>query len=91
VRRREHHASHRVVVARRLEGGDQVGEQLVRERVARVRLVQADRRDVLVDAVQQRFEVGQGASLLVWNIKWASPTPQSSGFAERSALSNRGK
>ena len=34
-----------VVVARRLERGDQLAQQLVRERVASVRLVQRDRRD----------------------------------------------
>jgi hypothetical protein len=84
VRRGEHDAAHLVVVAGRLEGGDQVGQQLARERVPGVRLVQADRGDVRVDAVEQRFVLGQ-LVLLRWNIKWASPTPQS-GFAERSAL-----
>jgi hypothetical protein len=63
VRGGEHDAAHLVVVPRRLEGGDQVGEQLVRERVAGVRLVQADRRDVLVDVVEQCLELGQGALL----------------------------
>jgi hypothetical protein len=83
VRRGEHDAAHVVVVARGLEARDQVSEELGRERVARVRLIQADGRDVLVDAVQQRVELWQGA--LLSNIKWASPTPQSRGFAERSA------
>ena len=39
--------AHLVVVAGRLEGRDQVRQQLVRERVARVGLVQRDRRDVV--------------------------------------------
>jgi hypothetical protein len=63
VRRGEHDAAHLVVVARRLEGRQQVRQQLVRERVARVRLVQADRGDVLVDVVEQCLELGQGALL----------------------------
>ena len=42
VRGGEHDAAHRVVVARRLEGGDEVGQQLVGQRVARVRLVHGD-------------------------------------------------
>jgi hypothetical protein len=63
VRGGEHDAAHLVVVPRCLEGGDQVGEQLVGERVAGVRLVQADRRDVLVDVVEQCLELGQGALL----------------------------
>jgi hypothetical protein len=65
VRGREHHAADLVVVARGLEGGDQLGEELGRERVARIRLIQADGRDVLVDAVQQRVELRQGDLLVV--------------------------
>ena len=45
VRRGEHDAAHGVVVARGLQRGDQVAEQLVGERVAGVRLVERDRRD----------------------------------------------
>ena len=41
VRRAEHDAAHALVVARRLEGVDQLAEQLVRERVARVGRVRA--------------------------------------------------
>ena len=51
-----------LVVARRLERRDQLRQQLVRERVAVVRLVQRDRRDVVLHVVEQRLEVGQGVS-----------------------------
>jgi hypothetical protein len=62
VRRREHDHAHLVVVAGRLEGRDQVAEQLVGERVARVRLVERDRRDVVADLVAEGVEVGQRSS-----------------------------
>ena len=53
--RGEHDAAHRVVVARALERGEQVVEHLVGERVARLRLVERDRRDAGVgDLVAQR-------------------------------------
>jgi hypothetical protein len=61
VRRREHDAAHVVVVTGGTEGRDQIDQQLVRQRVARVGLVQADGRDVLAGLVQQRVELGQGA------------------------------
>jgi hypothetical protein len=63
VRRGEHDTASLLVVARGLEGCDQVGEQLSRESVPSVGLVQADRRDVLIDVVQQGFVLGQGALL----------------------------
>jgi hypothetical protein len=63
VRGGEDDAACLLVVTSGLQRSDQVGEQLGRERVPSVGLVQADRRDVLVDVVQQRVEVGQGALL----------------------------
>jgi hypothetical protein len=60
--RGEHHAPHVIVLAGGLEGGDQVGEQLGRQRIARVGLVEADRGDVLIDVIQQRLELGQCVS-----------------------------
>jgi hypothetical protein len=63
VRGGEDDAADILVAAGGLECRDQVGEQLCRERVPSVGLVQADRGDVLVDVVQQRLEVGQGALL----------------------------
>jgi hypothetical protein len=62
VRGGEYDAASLLVVAGGLEGRDQIGEQLGRERVPGVGLIQADRRDVLIDAVQERVEVGQGLS-----------------------------
>jgi hypothetical protein len=59
----QHDAAHVIVVASRREGRDQVGQQLGRERVPRIGLIQGDRGDVVVDAVQQRVELGQGALL----------------------------
>ena len=47
VRGGQHHAAHLLVVAGPLEGGDQAAEQLRRERVARVGVVQRDRRDAV--------------------------------------------
>ena len=44
-------AAFRVVVARLLEGGDQLAEDLVRERIARLGLVQRDRGDAVGDVV----------------------------------------
>jgi hypothetical protein len=63
VRGGEDDAASLLVVTGDLQRSDQVGEQLCRERVPSVGLVQADRGDVLVDVVQQRLEVGQGALL----------------------------
>ena len=65
VRGGQHDAAHRVVVARALEGGDQVVEQLVGERVARVGLVERDRRDAVGDLVAQRVVGHRGGSLPV--------------------------
>jgi hypothetical protein len=56
VRGRQHDAAHRVVVARALEGGDQLVDQLVGERVARLGLVERDGRDAIRDVVAQRGE-----------------------------------
>jgi hypothetical protein len=63
VRGGEDDAAGLLVVAGGLQGRREIGEQLVRERVAGVGLVQADGRDVLVDAVQQGLELGQGSLL----------------------------
>ena len=51
VRGGEHDAAHGVVVARVRERGQQVVEQLVGERVARLGLVERDRRDAVVGDV----------------------------------------
>jgi hypothetical protein len=63
VRGGEDDAAGLLVVAGGLQGRREIGEQLVRERVSGVGLVQADGRDVLVDAVQQGLELGQGSLL----------------------------
>ena len=47
-----------LVVARRLERGDQLAEQLDRERVAGFGVVERDRRDVLGDLVANLLELG---------------------------------
>ena len=47
VRGGEHHAAHAVVGARQLERADQIREQLVRQRVARIGLVHRDRGDAI--------------------------------------------
>ena len=55
VRGREHHAAHRVVVAGALKRLRQAQQQLRGERVARVRVVQRDRRDAsVVERVDDR-------------------------------------
>ena len=49
VRGGQHDAADGRVVARGLEGRDQLAQNLVRKRVARVRLVESDGRDAVVD------------------------------------------
>src|SRR5205823_6084641 len=56
VRGGEDDAADVVVVAGDLEGGDQLCEQFVRERVARVRLIERDRGDAVAGVVPKRFE-----------------------------------
>ena len=79
VRRGEHDAARGVVVAGGLVGVDQLAEQLVRQRVARVRLVQRDRRDAVVVDVEEDRLVGQA----VLRRKWEVPLPTLTKSAPR--------
>ena len=63
VGRRQHHAAHRIVVARRLQRCDQIAEQLVGQRVAGVRLVERDRRDAGAGYVVAKGGVGHARTV----------------------------
>jgi hypothetical protein len=59
VRGGEDHHACVAVVAGLLERGDQLVQQLIGKRVARVGLIQRDRGDAVFDLVEQSVEVGQ--------------------------------
>ena len=63
VRGGEHHAAHAVVVARQLERRGEVREELVRERVARIGLIERDGGDAVVAHVVANCLQGHGVEL----------------------------
>src|SRR5207244_5385513 len=62
VRGRQHHAAHLLVIARALQGADEAFHQLRRKGVARVRIVQRDRRNAVADLVEHLLAGHHAAS-----------------------------